>query len=138
MAIKEKNNNDQLQQSRLIKILSTEYKWETYVLGILGVFALALGLLMLTGVLTVKEDTPIIGQNPKVFEWIIVGLAVVALVLFAIPFFRPAGEELKKLTPPTWRQFVANATRVFIFLIVLTLLFLLFEAFITAFLGKVM
>jgi len=135
MAIKEKKEK-QLPSFR--EIMSTEYRWETYLLGVLGVFALAIGLLMKTDVLTVKEDTPIIGANPAIFEWIIIGLAVVALILFAIPFFRPAVPEFKKLTFPTWRLFLANSVRVFIFLIIMTLLFLLYEAFITAFLGRVM
>ena len=135
MAVKEKNVE---KPSRIRTILTTEYKWETYLIGVLSAIALALGLLMVTGVLTIKDSIPIIGTYPKVFQWIILGLAIIGLILFAIPFFRPAVPEIKKLEFPTWRVFIANTTRVFIFIIVLTLLFLLYEAFITALLGRVM
>ena len=115
MAIKEKNNEEK--SSKLMEILNTEYKWETYLLGVLSVVAVALGLLIFTNVLTVNADTPLIGNYPNLFAWIIVIVGAIGLVLFAIPVFRPAVPELKKLSWPTWRVFVANTTRVFIFLI---------------------
>jgi preprotein translocase subunit SecE len=136
MAVKEKT--DMTKGGKLREILSTEYKWETYLIGILSFVAIALALLMLTDVLTVKSDTPIIGSNPRLFEWLILGLGVIGLILFAIPFFRPAVPEIKKLSFPTWRVFLANTVRVFIFLLVVILLFLLYEAFISAFLGKIL
>ena len=138
MAIKEKQKDNLFQESRLHKILTSEYKWETYLLGVLAVFALALGLLMVSGTLTVKESTPIIGSNPVIFEIIIIGLGIIGLVLFAIPFFRPAVPEIKKLSFPTGRLFIANIVRVFIFLLIMVGLFLLYEFFISAFLGRVM
>jgi len=49
MAIKEKKEK-QLPSFR--EIMSTEYRWETYLLGAVSAVALALALLMLTGVLT--------------------------------------------------------------------------------------
>ena len=134
----ERKKADVTKTSKLKEILSTEYKWETYLIGFLSIFSLALSLLMLTGVLTIKESTPVIGKNPLVFEILLLVLSVAGLVLFSIPFFRPAIPEVSKLSFPTWRVFVANTTRVFIFLFVVVLLFLLYEAFITAFLGKVM
>ena len=133
MAIKVKNSNE-IKPSKIKEILTTEYKWETYLLGVLSVFAIALGLLIFTGVLTVNESTPVIGGNGVLFAWIITIVGAVGFVLFAIPLFKPAVPELKKLTFPTFKVFVANATRVFIFMIVLALIFLLYDAFITAFL----
>ena len=135
MAIKEKNK--EVQKSKIVEILFTEYKWETYLLGFLSTVAIALGLLIFANVLTVSETTPLIGNYPKFFAWIITIVGSIGLVLFAIPLFKPAVPELKKLTWPTWRVFVANSTRVFIFIIVLAGVFLLYEAFISAFLGFV-
>ena len=134
MAIKVKNSNE-IKPSKIKEILTTEYKWETYLLGVLSVFAIALGLLIFTDVLTVNDSTPVIGGNGVLFAWIITIVGVVGFVLFAIPLFKPAVPELKKLTFPTFKEFVANATRVFIFIIVLALIFLLYDAFVTAFLG---
>ena len=82
-----------------------------------------------------NEDTPLIGNYPKLFAWIITIVGAIGLILFAIPLFKPAVPELKKLSWPTWRVFLANSTRVFIFIIVLAGVFLLYEAFISAFLG---
>jgi len=137
MAVKEKNPKE-IKKSRIREVLSTEYKWETYLIGVLSVIAIALGLLMATNVLTIKEDVPIVGTYPVIFQWIILGLGFFGLILFAIPFFRPAVPEIKKLEYPTWRLFLANTTRVFIFIIVLTLLFLLYEAFLKALLSRIM
>ena len=133
MAIKEKSK--ELQKSKVVEILTTEYKWETYLLGFLSTVAIALGLLIFADVLTVSETTPLIGNYPNLFAWIITIVGAIGLILFAIPLFKPAAPELKKLTWPTWRVFVANSTRVFIFIIVLAGVFLLYEAFISAFLG---
>ena len=133
MAIKEKKQ--ELQKSKVVEILTTEYKWETYLLGFLSIVAIALGLLIFANVLTVNETTPLIGNFPKLFAWIITIVGAIGLILFAIPLFKPAVPELKKLSWPTWRVFVANSTRVFIFIILMAGVFLLYEAFISAFLG---
>lgn len=134
MAIKVKNSNE-IKPSKIKEILTTEYKWETYLLGVLSIFAIALGLLIFTEVLTVNESTPVIGGNGTLFAWIITIVGAVGFILFAIPLFKPAVPELKKLTFPTFRVFIANATRVFIFVLVLAGILLLFDAFVTAFLG---
>jgi preprotein translocase subunit SecE len=134
MAIKVKNTNE-IKPSKIKEILTTEYKWETYLLGALSVIAIALGLLIFTDVLTVNSSTPVIGNYPELFAWIITIVGAVGFILFAIPLFKPAAPELKKLTFPTFRTFVADATRVFIFIIVIALVFLLYESFIGALLG---
>ena len=134
MAIKVKNTNE-IKPSKIKEILTTEYKWETYLLGALSIIAIALGLLIFTDVLTVNSDTPVIGNYPTLFAWIITIVGVVGFILFAIPLFKPAAPEFKKLTFPTFGKFVADATRVFIFIIVIALVFLLYESFIGALLG---
>lgn len=134
MAIKVKNSNE-IKPSKIKEILTTEYKWETYLLGVLSLVAIALGLLIFSDVLTVNEGTPVIGNFPELFAWIITIVGAVGFILFAIPLFKPAFPELKKLSFPTFKVFVANATRVFIFIIVIALMFMLYEAFIGALLG---
>ena len=134
MAIKVKNSNE-IKPSKIKEILTTEYKWETYLLGVLSLVAIALGLLIFTEVLTVNEGTPVIGNYPTLFAWIITIVGATGFILFAIPLFKPAVPELRKLTFPTFRVFVANATRVFIFIIVIALMFLLYESFVGALLG---
>jgi len=136
MAIKEKKAEKT--GGKIGEFMATEYRWDTYLIGALSVVVLALSLLMITGTLTIKESVPIIGTYPAVFQWLMFAIGVIGLILFAIPFFRPAVPEIKKLSFPTWRVFVTNTTRVFIFLLVTVALFLLYEAFIKAFLGRVM
>lgn len=134
MAFKVKNVKE-VKKSKVKEILTTEYKWETYLLGFLSLVALAIGLLIFSNILTVNEDTAIIGRYPKLFAWIITVVGSIGFILFAIPLFRPAIPELKKLSFPTGRVFVANATRVFIFIFVIAGFFILFEAFFLALFG---
>lgn len=134
MAIKVKNVKE-VKQSKIKEILTTEYKWETYLLGFLSLVALALGLLIFSKIITVNEGTPIIGNYPKLFAWIITVVGSIGFILFAIPLFKPAMPELKKLSFPSTRVFLANATRVFIFILVIAGFFMLFEAFIGSFFG---
>ena len=134
MAIKVKDSKE-IKPSKIKEILTTEYKWETYLLGFLSLVAIALGLLIFTKVLTIDASTPVIGGYGDLFAWIVTIVGAVGFVLFAIPLFKPAVPELKKLSFPTFRVFIANATRVFIFIIVVALIFLLYESFIGAGLG---
>ena len=134
MAIKVKDSKE-IKKSKIAEILTTEYKWETYLLGFLSLVAIALGLLIFYQILTVNETTPVIGSSPKLFAWVITIVGGIGLILFAIPLFKPAAPEFKKLSFPTLQVFLANATRVFIFIIFIALVFLLYEQFIGALLG---
>ena len=134
MAIKVKDSNE-IKKSKIAEILTTEYKWETYLLGFLSLVAIAIGLLIFYQILTVNPNTPLIGSSPKLFAWVITVVGAVGLILFAIPLFRPAAPEFSKLSFPKFQAFAADATRVFIFVIVIALVFLLYEQFIGALLG---
>ena len=135
MAFKVKNVKE-VKKSKIKEILSTEYKWETYLLGFISIVAIALGLLIFTNILTLDENTAVIGRYPTLFAWIITIIGSIGLILFAIPLFKPAMPELKKLSFPTKRVFLANTVRVFIFIIVIAGLFLLYEAFFAALIAK--
>lgn len=119
------------QHSRILEYLKNEHKWENYVLLILSFMALILGCLILNGTLEVSEDFPLIGNFPKVFAWILVGLSILAIALSLWPFFKPAFPELKKVSWPKGRQFGADVARVFIFLLILVSVLLLFDAFVS-------
>lgn len=119
------------EKSRILEYLKNEHKWENYVLLFLSLFALVLGLLILNGTLQVSADFPLIGNFPKVFAGILVGLAVLAILLSLWPFFKPAFPELKRVTWPRRRDFGADTARVFIFLFILVAVFLLYDAFIS-------
>lgn len=137
MAFKVKNVKE-VKQSKIKEILSTEYKWETYLLGFISIVAIALGLLIFSKILTVDSDTAVIGRYPKLFAWIITIIGGIGFILFAIPLFKPAVPEIKKLSFPSKNVFWANTARVFIFIGVIAGIFMLFEAFFYALFGKLM
>lgn len=119
------------QHSRILEYLKSEHKWENYVLLVLSFMALILGCLIINGTLQVSEEFPLIGNFPRIFAWVLIGLSVLAIVLSVWPFFKPAFPELKKVSWPKGRQFAADTARVFIFLLILVFLLLLFDAFIS-------
>lgn len=124
-------------KSRIMEYLKTEHKWENYLFLFVSVVTLLLGVLMLTGALVVKEDFPLIGKYPSVFAWILVVVAGIGVVYALYPFFKPAFPEFKKITWLSWIKFLGNAIRVFLFLIIFTLLFLLYDSFITQILSRI-
>ncbi len=134
----EKNKEKFEGKSRILEYLKTEHKWENYLFLVVSVITLLLGILMLTDALVVKEDFPLIGKYPDVFAWILVVIAGIGVIYALYPFFKPAFPEFKKVTWLTWGKFLGNAIRVFLFLIIFTLLFLLYDSFITQILARIL
>ncbi len=127
MAIKQKVE----QKSKLIEVLTKEYRWENLLLGILAVISAALAVSILVGVSWIVPpgaDFPIIGgSNFYVFSWVLLVISIFGIILVVYPFFLPAIPELKKISWAGWKKFLDNSTRVVIFLIILTGFLLLFD-----------
>ena len=105
--IKKRIEKNEEKQSRLGfyrigEYLKTEHKWENYLFVFVSVVTLVLGCLILNGALIVKDDFPLIGEHPKVFAWIL---------------------WLKG------KDFLRNIIRTFVFILVLTALFILYDNF---------
>lgn len=132
MAIKQKQTE---QQSKLIQVLTTEYKWENLLLGILATISGALALMIISGntLLTINDDFPILGQgnNGIIFAWVLFAISIFGLILVIYPFFIPAIPELKKISWPTFPKFLDHAVRTLIFLFFLTGIIFLFNFLIT-------
>ncbi len=126
MAVKEKNKE---QKSRIWEILSKDYKWESYVFLLISLVVLILGTLILTGTLSVKENMPVIGSYPKPFAWALVVASSFGVLYAIYPFFKPAFPELKRVKWLSKREFLADSIRVFMFLIIFALLFVLYDFF---------
>jgi len=128
MAIKQKQVE---QKSKLLEVLTTEYKWENLLLGILATLAGALSLMIISGnsLLQINADFPILGQgnNGIIFAWVLFAISVFGLILVIYPFFLPAIPELKKITWPTFPKFLDHAVRTLIFLILVTGVIFLFD-----------
>jgi len=132
MAIKQKEVE---QKSKLLEVLTTEYKWENLLLGILATLSGALALMIISGnsLLTINSDFPILGQgnNGIIFAWVLFAISLFGLALVIYPFFLPAIPELKKITWPSFPKFVDHAVRTIIFLIILAGVILVFNILIT-------
>ena len=135
MAVKEKQ---QFKPSRIWQYLKETHKWENYVFLFFSVVVLALGLLILTGTLTIKDDAWLIGDYPKAFAWILVGISGLFTIYGLYPFFKPALPEIKRVQWLTFGKFVSNAVRVLLFITIFTLLFLLYDAFISLLLARIL
>ena len=138
MAIKQKQVEE---KSKLLEVLTTEYKWENLLLGILATVSGALSLMIMTGntLLQIAQDFPVLGQgnNGLIFAWVLFAISIFGLILVIYPFFLPAIPELKKITWPTWPKFLDNAVRTLIFLFFITGAILLFNIFIKYVLGGI-
>ena len=134
MAIKEKKED----KSRLLDILKKDYKWEGYVFFFIALLVLLLGVLILTGALTISSDAWLIGGFPTAFAWVLVVLGALTLIYAVYPFFKPAFPELKKISWLKGRKYFANVIRVFFFIIVFASLFFLYDAFIGEILGRIL
>ena len=128
MAIKQKETE---RKSKLVEVLTTEYKWENLLLGFLSIIAGALSMMLITGnsLLQIDSNFPILGQgnNGIIFAWALFLISVFGLVLFLYPFILPALPELKKITWPTKSKFIDHSIRVILFLIIVTLIIFLYD-----------
>lgn len=128
MAIKEKSENT---KSRLAEILMSESKVLNYLVLALSIVVIILGVFNLNGTLEVKSTVPIIGSFPTTFAVILVVVGLLALVYSIYPFAKGAFPELKHVTWPSWALFLANTAKVFTFLIIFTLLYLMYDVLVS-------
>lgn len=134
---KKNEKNERLGVYRIVQYIKEEHKWENYFFLFISLVTLILGCLILTGSLVVKSDFPVIGSFPTAFAWILVGFATIGLIYAVYPFFKPAFPEFKKITWLAPRKFLGDTIRVFLFLIIFTLLFLLYDSFIAEILALI-
>lgn len=127
---KKREKNETLGIYRIFEYMKEEHKWENVAFVIIATLTLALGLLMHTDVLVADPDFPVIGKFPTAFAWCLVGFGGAGLLYALYPFFKPAFPEFKKISWLPLPKFIGNVIRVFLFLLILTSLFLLYDAFI--------
>ena len=95
-------------KNRVLQAIYHEWKYENLILVVLALFALELGVLLLTGDLTISSNAFLIGPYWKVFAWILVGLGVIALLLAVASFYRPSLAEVKHVTGLKRKEFFVN------------------------------
>ncbi len=119
MAEKEKKN-------RVMDVLLKEHKWENLLLAILAVFAIELGVLLLSKTyLTIPADAFLIGKYWKPFAWALVILGAASLILSVSSFYVPSFAEIKHITGLKKAEFFWNVFQVFMFSLILAFFFLL-------------
>src|SRR5690606_896144 len=121
MAIKQK---EQKPKSKLLEILTTEYKGESLILGVLATITAALAVMIIGNVqgFHIPADFPVLGGSPNdmIFAWTVLVIAILGLALVIYPFFLPAFPELRKISWAGWAEFADNAVRVIIFVLIFT------------------
>ena len=110
-------------KNRVVELILKEHKYENLVLAILSIFAIELGVLLNTESLTIPSTAFLIGDFPKVFAWILIGLGVISLILSIASFYRPSFSEIKHITGLKRSEFLWNIVKVIVFIIVLALFF---------------
>lgn len=139
MAIKVKNVEE---KSKLVEVLSKEYKWENLLLGILATLSAGLALMIISGnsLLQINPNFPILGQEPNgtIFSYVLLVISVFGMILVIYPFFIPAIPEVKKIIWPTRSKFLDHSARTLIFLFILTGVVLLYNFLILRLLGDIL
>ncbi len=135
--IKKKRDKEENKPSRILEYLKTEHKWENYLFLVISLVVLMLGVLILTGVLVVREDFPLIGKNATVYGWVLVVVAGLGTLYALFPFYKPCFPEFKKITWLKGMKLLGDIVRVFLFITIFTLLFLLYDSFISQILGYI-
>ena len=128
MAIK-KREEEKKEKSKLIEILSKDYKWENLLLGILALVASVISILIINKTLTIDSAFPVLGKgkNAIIFASFLLVISLLGLILVLVPFFIPAWPEVKIISWPKWAKFMENTAKTMLFVVVLTLSLLLFD-----------
>lgn len=141
MANKENNNkpNKYKDESRVMAILKKEYAFENWVLGILSPVFILYGVYIITnqfGANVIGLGTSGIGFIDWFFNTdlkrIIVGVFMIVvgalvLIYLAIPFVKPSLIEMKKVNWPTSHKLFESVGKVFTFLFILIVFFVLLD-----------
>lgn len=117
-------------KNRVLQAIYHEWKYENLILVVLALFALELGVLLLTGGLDFAQNVFLLSDYKTVFAWILVGLGVVALLLAVSSFYRPSISEIKHVTGLKKKEFFVNVVTVFVFILVLVGLIMAYDSLI--------
>lgn len=115
----------------VLNILKKEYPFEGILLGLLGALVLVLGVYIFEGeVLEVRLTEWWIFNAPwKIitFSFIIMAIGAAALIYAVAPFFIPGLKEMNKVSWPTRIMLNNYLSRVFGFLLLLAVMFILYD-----------
>ena len=108
-------------------VFEKDYKYEGLILLALAVIAIVLGVMILTGDLTVSSSAPLIGDYPTAFAWILTILGAASLLLAVYPYYKPSFYEIRRVTWPTRGEMGKDTIIVFGYILIIALVFLLMD-----------
>ena len=115
-------------KNRVLQAIYHEWKYENLIRVVLALFALELGVLLLSGDLTISAQAFLIGPYWKVFAWILVGLGAVSMLLAVSSFYRPSFAEVKHVSGLKKKEFLVNILTVFVFVIIVCALIIAYDS----------
>jgi preprotein translocase subunit SecE len=116
-------------KSKLIEILTKEYKWENLILAVFVLAGIVISTLILSSVLTIDPNFPVLG-NPtvgKIFSIVLLIISILGLLLVLYPFISPSLPELRKITWPNKSKYFKTLAQVLAFIIIVTVILFLFD-----------
>lgn len=125
MAIKDASN--EVKRNKLLEILSSDYRAENIFLALIATIAAGFSVMVLSGLLEVKDSFPILGAYPTVFAIILLVISILGLLVVVWPFYEPAMGEFKKITWATGSQTLADIVRVLVFMAFLIFVLFFFD-----------
>jgi preprotein translocase subunit SecE len=135
MAIKD--TLDKPKRNKLLEVLSQDYRAENVLLALIAVVAMAFSVMILSGVLNVKDNYPLLGAYPKVFAVILLVISTLGLLVVLWPFYEPSFVEVKKITWPRPRELYEDLFRVIVFMIFFVFVLLFFDVICRALYNKI-
>lgn len=118
--------------NKVIEILKKEYPFERILLGVLGVFVILLGVYLVDGkeLISIKLTSWWIFNTDlkrTLFATFIILVGSFAFFMAVWAFFVPSFAEMKKVTWPSRSTIANHSARVFGFIIVLSLFFVVID-----------
>ena len=122
---------EEVKKNKVLEILRKEYPFEKIMLGALGLIVLILGIYLVQGeVLEIKYTDLWIFNSPlkiTIFSIFVIVIGTVSFLLAVWPFFVPSISEMKKVSWPNKETIMNHSTRVFGFIILIGLFFLVID-----------
>jgi preprotein translocase subunit SecE len=118
-----------------MEILTTEYKGESLLLVFVSIVIMVVSSYIIIGTLVINPTFPVIGRFPLLSTVVFMVSGAVGLVLGSWPLFKPSIVEIKRLTPPTRAIYLDHMVKVFTFILLFLIVFIVFDSVITATFG---
>jgi preprotein translocase subunit SecE len=116
-------------KSKLLEILTKEYKWENLILALFVLAGIVISTLILSGVLTIDPSFPVLGVGKvgKIFAIVLLVISILGLLLVLYPFVSPSIPELRKITWPSRPKYFKTFLQVIVFIVLITVILFLFD-----------